>query len=112
MVSAALGVDAHGARSWIFAGVVLGCGQVALIALTRTGIQTFWSSRQHEPQPVRAAEAIPIVALLMLCGAMTVAAGPMMNVARATAHSLHDPAQYIGVVLAARVHDPTRGDPP
>lgn len=42
---------------------------------TRTGIRTFWSSGRLEPQRVRATEAIPIAALLVLCVAMTVAAG-------------------------------------
>jgi multicomponent K+:H+ antiporter subunit D len=112
MISAALAFDSLGARSSIFVGVVLGCGLLAVIALTRTGIQTFWSSRRREPQPVRAAEAAPVVALLLLCGAMTVAAGPMMRLARATAHSLHDPAQYIGAVLAAKVYHPDGEGPP
>jgi multicomponent K+:H+ antiporter subunit D len=111
MLAAALQLEPLGARSWMFAGVVLACSQLSLIALTRTGIRTFWSSRQRQPQPVRAAEALPVVALLILCGALTVAAGPMMDFARATARSLHDPAQYIATVLAADVQRPTRGSP-
>ncbi len=106
MISAALAFDALGARSWIFVGVVLGCGLLALAALTRTGMRTFWSSGRREPQPVRAAEAVPVVALLVLCGVMTVAAGPAMRLARATAHSLYDPAQYVGAVLATKAYPP------
>ena len=104
MISAALAFDTLRPRPWIFVGVVLGCGLLALAALARTGIRTFWSSERREPPSVRAAEALSVVAILLLCGIMTVTAGPMMDVARATAHSLHDPAQYIRTVLAAEVH--------
>lgn len=112
MISAALDSNALGARSWMFVGVVLACGQLTLIALTRTGIRTFWANGQHEPRPVRAAEVVSVTTLLVLCAAMTVAAGPVMDLTRATARSLHDPAQYVEVVLGARVHGPARKDRP
>ena len=46
MLSAALGPTAGrraAARVAVFVAVLLGCGLLALIALTRTGIRTFWS---------------------------------------------------------------------
>lgn len=112
MLSAALDQQVLGARSWLFVGVVLGCSQLTLVALTRTGIRTFWAGKRHEPQPVRAAEAVPVVVLLLLCVVMTITAGTLMTFARATARSLHDPAEYVGTVLTADVHVPAVGEHP
>ena len=107
MLSAAIAPAAEnrdgGMRAAIFASVVLACGLVALIALTRTGIRTFWSGGWRRPPVVRAAEAAPIVALLGLCGVLTVAAGPTMRLARTAARSLHDRRDYIEAVLRANV---------
>jgi multicomponent K+:H+ antiporter subunit D len=110
MLSAALGLRDGGGevplRVWLFVGVVLGCGLLTLIALTRTGIQTFWAEVQREPPRVRAPEGLPLVVLLSACGLLTVAAGPTMELARATAQSLYDRRGYIGAVLGAEVRPP------
>jgi multicomponent K+:H+ antiporter subunit D len=90
-----------GARAAIFATVILGCGFIALIALTRTGIRVFWSGGRRQPPVVRAPEAVPILALLGLCVVLTVAAGPAMSFARAAARSLRDRHDYIEAVLHA-----------
>jgi multicomponent K+:H+ antiporter subunit D len=107
MVSEALGSREGGglvsARAWLFTGVLLGCGLLTLIALTRTGIRTFWSEMQREPPRVRAPEGLPLVALLTACGVLTLAAGPAMEFARATAQSLYDRRGYIDAVLGAEV---------
>jgi len=107
MLSAALGPrEGSGevsTRAWLFTCVLLGCGLLTLIALTRTGIRTFWSEMQREPPRVRAPEGLPLVALLTACGVMTLAAGPAMELARATAQSLYDRRGYIGAVLGAEV---------
>ncbi|HXU06207.1 MAG TPA: monovalent cation/H+ antiporter subunit D, partial [Polyangia bacterium] len=107
MVSAAIAPatqgQGSGARGAIFATVILGCGLVALIALSRTGIRIFWSGGRRQPPVVRAAEAVPVVGLLALCGLLTVAAGPTMSLAHAAARSLRDRRDYIDAVLRANV---------
>jgi multicomponent K+:H+ antiporter subunit D len=89
-----------GMRGAVFAVVILCCGLLALIALIRTGIRIFWSGGQRQPPVVRAAEALPIMALLALCGALTVAAGPAMSLAQAAARSLRG-REYVDAVLQA-----------
>jgi multicomponent K+:H+ antiporter subunit D len=108
MLSAALApVAAGGARAAVFAGVLLGSGLLALVALTRTGVRIFWSGGQRQPPLVRAAEGVPVVALLALCGVLTVAAGPTMALAEVAARSLHDRREYVDAVLGAnRVASP------
>ena len=107
MLSAAIGpvarTGAAGVRVAVFAGVLLTCGLLALIALTRTGVRTFWSGGPRPPLRVRLAEAVPVVALLALCGILTVAAGPTMDLARTAARSLRDRREYIDAVLRANV---------
>ncbi|WP_239470524.1 monovalent cation/H+ antiporter subunit D [Archangium violaceum] len=111
MLSAALAVrEETGSvptRAWLFVGGLLGSGLLVLIALTRTGIRTFWSEMQREPPRVRAAEGLPVVALLAACVALTLAAAPTMELARATAQSLYDRRGYTHAVLGARVRMPT-----
>jgi multicomponent K+:H+ antiporter subunit D len=92
--------------------VLLACGLLTLIALTRTGIRTFWSSTQRQPPRIRAAEGVPVVVLLALCGGLTALAGPAMELARATAGSLYDRAGYTEAVLGAKVRVPGPVGPP
>jgi multicomponent K+:H+ antiporter subunit D len=90
------GDRAFAARDQAFVAVLLGCGLVMLSALTRTGIRTFWSRTEREPPRVRAEEGIPVLLLLLLCGVLTVWAGPAMEIARAAAHSLYHHDEYTG----------------
>lgn len=109
MLSAALapvGEGAAPARATIFGAVILVCGLLALIALTRTGVRTFWAGGRRQPPAVRTAEAIPVIGLLGLCGLLTVAAGPTMKLAQTTARSLHDRREYVDAVLSAPVTAP------
>lgn len=110
MLSAALAMrEEAGAvpvRSWLFVGVLLGSGLLTLTALVRTGIRTFWPQLRRAPPGVRAAEGLPVVALLAACGALTLAAGPTMEFARVTARSLYDRRAYIDAVLGAQVLPP------
>jgi multicomponent K+:H+ antiporter subunit D len=93
-------------RSWLFTGTLLLCGLLSLIALTRTGVRTFWSSVQRQPPRLRLAEGIPVLALFALCAALTVAAGPVMAYAQATAQSLYQREEYIRAVLQADMRSP------
>jgi multicomponent K+:H+ antiporter subunit D len=97
------GADVIAGRNWAFVAVVLGSGLLMLIALTRTGVRTFWSGPPREAPRVRAEEGMPVLALLVLCGALTVAAGPAMELARAAAHSLYQRGEYIDAVRGSNV---------
>jgi multicomponent K+:H+ antiporter subunit D len=109
MLSAALARP--GTRRWLFVAVVLGCGLLTLVALTRTGIRTFWSSTQRQAPRLRAVEGLPILALLGICAALTVVAGPAMQFARRASSSLHDRQAYIQAVLARDVRVPPAPEP-
>jgi multicomponent K+:H+ antiporter subunit D len=50
---------------------------------------------------VKVLEIAPVVGLLLVCVGLTIWAGPVLAYMEATARSLHDPAAYIGDVLAA-----------
>ena len=106
MLSAAVAPAAQergvGVRAAVFATVILGCGLIALIALTRTCVLIFWVGGQRQPPVVRTAEAVPIAALLAFCGLLTVAAGPTMGLAQAAARSLRG-RDYVDAVLRANV---------
>ena len=47
-------------------------------------------------------EGLPIAALLALCIALTVLAGPVMQFTQATADALHAPGTYIRAVMQAQ----------
>lgn len=87
--------------SWVLITLILLSGLSALIAMTRTGIRTFWASLEGNVPRVLVREAVPIAGLLALCLALTVAAGPAMQYMDATARALHSPDDYIDSVLSA-----------
>jgi multicomponent K+:H+ antiporter subunit D len=105
MLSAAIaGAQAQGnARIWIFVATLLVSGVLVLLALMRTGIQTFWAEPQHERPRIRAAEAVSVLGLLGATVALMIAAGPAMTAANAAARSLYERSAYIDAVLGARV---------
>jgi multicomponent K+:H+ antiporter subunit D len=106
MLSAAL--DLRGTRSsgdariWIFIATLLISGALALLALVRTGIQSFWAEPPRERLAVRAAEGVSVVGLLSVAILLVVAAGPAMDFANATARALHQRSSYVETVLGAR----------
>ncbi|WP_454623384.1 monovalent cation/H+ antiporter subunit D [Brucella anthropi] len=87
--------------SWALVALLLLSGLSALIAMTRTGIRTFWASLEGNVPRVLVREVVPIVGLLAICLALTIAAGPAMRYMDETARSLHNPASYISSVLNA-----------
>jgi multicomponent K+:H+ antiporter subunit D len=89
------------AVSWTLFAVLLASGFAIMISMVRTGIRVFWVPLESEVPSVRFLEMVPIVVLLSLCAAMTVAAGPVQSFMQATAQSLHAPQGYIGDVLSA-----------
>lgn len=87
--------------SWALIALILLSGLSALIAMTRTGIRTFWASLEGNVPRVLVREVVPIAGLLAVCLALTTAAGPAMQYMDATARSLHSPKDYMDSVLNA-----------
>jgi len=98
MLGAVLQSDAK--TAWVMIAVVLGCGLAGMIALSRSGIRTFWSV-ERDVQRLRLLEAAPMLGLLFLCVALTVAAQPAARYFDATAKALHTPQHYIDAVMSA-----------
>ena len=88
------------ASSWWLAGLLIFSGFAALVALMRTGINTFWVTVSETPAPVRVAEIAPVIMLLALTIALTVMAGPALTYTQAIADALYAPAGQIADVLA------------
>ncbi|EJF80123.1 hypothetical protein MCO_00340 [Bartonella sp. DB5-6] len=84
---------------WFFVIFVTLSGFAALIALTRTGIRTFWVSLEGRIPRVQVIEFAPIAILLALCFLITIAAGPVSHYMSETAKTLYDSQNYIGSVL-------------
>jgi multicomponent K+:H+ antiporter subunit D len=85
--------------SWALVATLLVSGLVAIVALSRAGIRAFWSEPDRTIPRIGLVEFGPIVLLLVLCAAQTVAAGPVMRFAESTAQSLHSPQGYIRAVF-------------
>ncbi len=88
--------------SWLLIGLIIMSGLSALLAMTRTGIRTFWGSIEGRIPRVLVTEIVPIIALLILCLVMTVEAGPIMRFLNETANGLHNPVHYIDSVMGAK----------
>lgn len=93
-------VNEIAASSWWLAGLLILSGFAALIALTRTGVNTFWATLDDTPAAVRVVEVAPVMVLLVLCIAMAVMAGPILAYLDAAAAALTNPAGYVRDVLA------------
>jgi multicomponent K+:H+ antiporter subunit D len=87
--------------AWVLIALLTLSGFVSLIALSRFGIRVFWGAGEDALARVRVLEFAPIVLLLLLCAALTVAAAPVMRYMHATAEALHAPASYVRAVLAS-----------
>ncbi len=95
--------------TWWVVGLLIFSGFATLIALTRTGINTFWMPMADDPAPVRVLEIAPVVLLLGLTVAMTAMAGPVMDYMTAAAADLHAPSTYISDVLPSALDISNRG---
>ena len=92
------------ARTWVLVALVILSGLAALVAMTRTGIRTFWAPSDTVVPRVLVIEVVPIVGLLAFCLVLTVGGGQMIRYTDATARSLHDPGSYIRGVLGTDAH--------
>ena len=99
LTSGETGAGAVEGSTWWVVGLLIVSGFATLIALTRTGINTFWMPMADDPAPVRVLEIAPVIFLLGLTVAMTAMAGPVMGYMTAAAAELHTPSTYISDVL-------------
>jgi multicomponent K+:H+ antiporter subunit D len=108
MLSAMMGTGAIGtppdAAVWTLIVLVILSGVAALIAMTRIGIRTFWSSLEGTVPRVLVIELVPVMFLLALTMVLTIQAGPAMRYMDTTIRTLSQPSIYIDAVRnAARV---------
>ncbi|MCG7394588.1 monovalent cation/H+ antiporter subunit D [Microvirga sp. ACRRW] len=89
------------ASTWILIGLLTVSGLATLIAMTRSGITSFWARMDDSVPRVRIIEMAPVLALLLLTLGLTVAGGPAMRYMEATTQSLQTPQGYITGVLSA-----------
>lgn len=105
MLSAMMGTGAIGVPPtpavWLLCVLVILSGVAALIAMTRVGIRTFWSSLENVVPRVLVIELVPVMFLLSLTLALSVQAGPAMQYMDTTIRTLANPAVYIDAVRNA-----------
>lgn len=100
--SGAAGGEVLGAPAWASAALIILSGLCALIAMTRSGIRTFWASIEGTVPRVLVIEVAPVLMLLTLTLALTVGAGPVMRYMEDTAATISEPRNYINAVFEAR----------
>ena len=76
-------------------------GFVVMMTLMRAGVRVFWVPIEGTVPTVRLLQLGPIVALLLLCAALTVQAGSVTDFMQATADGLYAPQTYAKDVLSA-----------
>jgi multicomponent K+:H+ antiporter subunit D len=87
------------ASTWMLIGLLTISGLATLIAMTRTGISSFWARLDDSVPRVRVIEMAPVVCLLLLCLGLTVGGGPAMRYMEATTKALQSPQDYVTGVL-------------
>jgi multicomponent K+:H+ antiporter subunit D len=98
--------------TWVFFASILLSGFASLIALSRVGMRLFWSVAARATPRLRVLEAAPVAALVLLCLALSVAAGPVARYLDSAARSLHQPDTYVRAVLSADPNAQTRRGSP
>ncbi|MFA7094907.1 MAG: monovalent cation/H+ antiporter subunit D [Gammaproteobacteria bacterium] len=87
------------ASVWALMALLLVSGLIAIIALMRFGVRTFWASPVTPPR-LRFMEVAPVILLLSLSVVLTVRAGPVFEYLERASADLHRPAGYIDRVLS------------
>jgi multicomponent K+:H+ antiporter subunit D len=98
LLGALLAPDPVPPAAWALLALLSLSGLAAIIAMGRAGVRIFWATQRSVPR-VRVIEMAPVAALLGLCFALTLAAGPAMRYLQDTAQALHAPRAYIEGVL-------------
>ena len=91
--------------AWVLCIAVLVTGIAAVIALTRNGMNLFWTVTERVTPRLHVLEAVPVAVLVLACLGLGVAAGPVTSYLEETARSLHDPQTYIRTVLDSQATD-------
>ncbi|MDO1580472.1 monovalent cation/H+ antiporter subunit D [Rhizobium oryzicola] len=107
MLSAMMGTGTIGipptAAVWTLAALVILSGVASLIAMSRVGIYTFWTSLEGVVPRVLVIEIVPVLFLLALTLVLTIQAGPAMQYMETTIRALSNPEVYIDAVRQAVV---------
>jgi multicomponent K+:H+ antiporter subunit D len=89
------------ASTWTMIALLTVSGLATLIAMTRSGISSFWARMDDSIPRVRVIEMTPVLALLLLCLGLTIGGGPAMRYMEATTKALQTPQDYVTGVLNA-----------
>jgi multicomponent K+:H+ antiporter subunit D len=89
------------ASTWTMIALLTVSGLATLIAMTRSGISSFWARMDDSIPRVRVIEMTPVLTLLLLCLGLTIGGGPAMRYMEATTKALHTPQDYVTGVLNA-----------
>jgi multicomponent K+:H+ antiporter subunit D len=98
------------ASTWVLLGLLTVSGLATLIAMTRSGISSFWARMDDSVPWVRIIEMTPVLTLLLLCLALTIGGGPAMRYMESTTQSLLSPSDYAAKVLASPAPGPNTGE--
>ncbi|WP_114944576.1 monovalent cation/H+ antiporter subunit D [Microvirga calopogonii] len=97
--------------AWVLIALLTVSGLATLIAMTRSGITSFWARMSDSVPRVRIIEMAPVVALLLLAFGLTIGGGPAMRYMEATAQALQAPQGYMTGVLSAPKADEGAEEP-
>ena len=96
-------VRTSGPAAWALVALLILSGLAALLAMTRLGIQRFWTPQERPSPLLRPAECVPIVVLLGLCVVLTAKGQWLLDYTHDTAAVLDDPSHYIDAVMTTEV---------
>ena len=109
-----LGVPATSpAGTVVFTALLVLSGLATLIAMTRAGIRRLWAPADPSVPRVLVREAVPVVALIFLCGVLTLRGEAVIRYMDDTVRSLQASEIYVrGVLTAPTVPGPDSGEEP
>ena len=102
MLHALLDSQVVSTTSWTLVALLIASGFTTIIAMARAGVRRFWALPPASVPRVRVVEFAPVVALLVLCGVLTVEADPLARYLDAAAQGLYAPGRYVDGVLSRR----------
>lgn len=112
MMAAMLEMDGETVRpsTWMFIGLLTVSGLATLVAMTRSGISSFWARLDDSIPRVRIIEITPVVGLLLLCLGLTIGGDPVIRYLGEATQSLQNPQGYAKGVLSAPKMDPAQAE--
>ena len=90
--------------AWALTALLVASGLATLLAMTRGGVQRFWTPKERPSPALRRLECLPIMALLGLSVVLTVKGEALLRYTQDTAAQLNQPSLYIDAVMTAQVH--------